>query len=411
MDSKRNKKNDRPLKRSRNERQHFSLDFTTDSWFPKFLILHSEDQTKPLAKVSPFTVARVLEEVIGKSYKARKLSSGDVQVEVQTKEQSSALQSLEKINELAVTVTVHRTLNIVKGVISVDELIDCTESEIEEGLKEQGVVSAKRIVMRREGKEIPTRHIILSFQRHTLPADIKAGYLSCTVRAFVPNPRRCFKCQRFGHSSQVCRGQATCPKCSGKDHTPESCKNEFQCTNCQGAHPVYSRSCPRWQQEKQILKIKTEQNLSYTAAKAQFEFKKKGTFSDVVCRGVAPLRVSVETQTPGSPLCTPQQKLRDTDVSPPNTLDCREGSQETATTSDEVDGTPSVWDGATQGLSQSTSQNMDVDDDDCLSQKSSSSLSGVPSLGKEKRERTSGRGRGTKTKETQKMPPPRITPP
>ncbi|XP_064469617.1 uncharacterized protein LOC135384338 [Ornithodoros turicata] len=361
--------------------------------------------------MSPFAVAKALESVVGKNYSAKKLRSGDIQVQVDNRKQSSALHSLTHIGETAVTVNSHRTLNIVRGVISESELLEWSDSELEEGLADEGVVSAKRIVMRRDGKEVPTKHAVLSFKLHSLPSTIKAGYLNCHVRAYIHNPRRCYKCQKFGHGSQVCRGQAVCARCAGKDHSSETCSNDIRCTNCEGSHPAYSRSCPFWQEEKQVLKIKIEQNVTYRAARAQLQFQKKGTFSDVVRRGVAPLRVSVETQTTGPPHHTPQLQEKVTEVLPPvATQPISQG--DAATTSKEVVASPSVWDGIAKGPSQSTSQDMDVDDDDCLSQKSLSSLpSTTSSLGKKQRKKNTGRGRGLKGKEQQKAPPPRIQAP
>ncbi|XP_064469920.1 uncharacterized protein LOC135384653 [Ornithodoros turicata] len=386
------------------------LDLTPEPWFAKFLIVHSEDETKAMAKVSPFTIARDLERTIGKSYNARKLTTGDLQIEVTTRQQSSALLSLDKIAGISVTVTTHRTLNIVKGVISESQLLDCSDTEIEEGLKDQGVMTARRIVMRRDGKDIPTRHIVLSFQLHRLPPTIKAGYLNCHVRPYIPNPRRCFKCQRFGHGSQVCRGHAICPKCAGMDHSAESCANEVRCANCKGSHPVYSRSCPRWQEEKEILKMKVTQNISYREAKTQVEFARKGTFSEVVRRGVAPLRKSVETQTSGSPPHTPPTQEKPAESLLPLAPAAQVGSREVvATTSTEVDGELSVWDGLTWGSSQAATHTMDVDDDDCMSQKSSSSLPPNPSPWKEQRTKKGGRGRGSTS--LGKHKPPRVTPP
>ncbi|XP_064461912.1 uncharacterized protein LOC135372150 [Ornithodoros turicata] len=386
------------------------LELTPEPWFARFLIVHSEDETKPLAKVSPFTIARELEKTIGKSDNARKMTTGDLQIEVTTRQQSSALLSLDKIADISVTVTTHRTLNIVKGVISESQLLDCSDTEIEEGLKDQGVVMARRIVMRRDGKDIPTRHIVLSFQLHRLPQTIKAGYINCHVRPYIPNPRRCFKCQRFGHGSQVCRGQAICPKGAGMDHSAECCANEVRCANCKGNHPVYSRSCPRWQEEKEIPKMKVTQNISYREAKTQVEFARKGTFSEVVRRGVAPLRKSVETQTSGSPPHTPPTQEKPAESLLPLAPAAQVGSREVvATTSTEVDGELSVWDGLTGGSSQATTHTMDVDDDDCMSQKSSSSLPPNPSPWKEQRTKKGGRGRGSTSLGKQK--PPRVTPP
>ncbi|GBN08076.1 hypothetical protein AVEN_273830-1 [Araneus ventricosus] len=43
-----------------------------------------------------------------------------------------------------------------------------------------------------------------------------------SVRPYIPNPLRCFKCQRFGHSKTSCRGTLTCARCAevGHDNAP-----------------------------------------------------------------------------------------------------------------------------------------------------------------------------------------------
>ncbi|XP_064456600.1 uncharacterized protein LOC135367290 [Ornithodoros turicata] len=394
------------------------LDFTPEPWFAKFLIIHGEDNTKPLTKISPFVVARDLEKIIGKSYTAKKLPTGDIQIEVQTKLQSITLLSINRISDVSVTISEHRTLNIIKGVISQHQLLDCSNSEVEEGLKDQGVVKTQRIVIRRDGKEIPTKHIVLSFQLHKLPTDIKAGYINCPVRPCVPNPRRCFKCQRFGHGSQVCRGRTTCPKCADTDqnHTAKTCQNKIKCANCSGNHPVYSRSCPQWQQEKDILRIKATENITYKEAKTKFEFAKKGGYAAVVRRGATPPSKSVETQTSGSLLQAPQTQQQPAETFPPLAPAAQMGSLEiVTTTSAEVDGVLSVWDGLTGSSVQTDTHNMELDDDDCMSQKSSSSLPSssnprAPSQKKEQKEKQGGRGRG-KSQDKQKLPPPRVVPP
>ncbi|XP_064461691.1 uncharacterized protein LOC135371633 [Ornithodoros turicata] len=413
MDHQTAKTNDRPFKRSRNEVRTLQIAAKPEEpWFPKILVIHSDNQEKPLSKISPFLVAKTLEQAIGKAYNAKKLGSGDIQVEIQSRQQSSALMSLGKIGETLVSVTAHRTSNMVKGVISVDELLSCTESEIEEGIKEQGVVSAKSIVLRRDNKEIPTKHIILTLQLHALPPEIKAGYVNCRIRPYIPNPKRCFKCQRFGHHSQVCRGQLVCPKCASTNHSQESCGNAFHCVNCQGDHPAYSRTCPRFKDEKEVLKIKTEQNLTFKAARAQLDFQRNGTFSEVVRRGVAPPRKSVETQTVGPPLQTPHHVPTDTQVSPSVSLTSQSAEQEDAAgTSKEAGSTLSLWDGFAESPSQSIAQDMELDGDDCMSQKSSSSLPGMTSQVREQREKTGGRGRGNKPRDKSKLAPPRVLPP
>lgn len=93
---------------------------------------------------------------------------------------------------------------------------------------------------KREGTEVKTKHLILTFERHTLPVLVKAGYLNCRVRPYVPNPQRCFRCQRFGHGSRSCRRKETCAKCGSHDHVADICENEVCCANCKGPHPAYS---------------------------------------------------------------------------------------------------------------------------------------------------------------------------
>lgn len=193
--------------------------------------------------------------------------------------------------------TPHRKLNTIQGVISENDLRETSEEELVEGLASQGVVGARRITLRRDGVERKTRHIILTFDSTTLPETIKAGYLQCRVRPYVPNPQRCFKCQRFGHGSRNCRGRDTCAKCSTKEHVADACNNEPHCTNCSGNHPAYSRLCPMWKDEKEVLKLKVTENITYAEAKKRFAFISKGSYAEAVRRGPARPVVSMGKQT------------------------------------------------------------------------------------------------------------------
>ncbi|KAM7298056.1 hypothetical protein ISCGN_018685 [Ixodes scapularis] len=160
---------------------------------------------------------------------------------------------------------------------------------------------------RRDGAEVKTKHLILTFERHTLPALVKAGYLNCRVRPYVPNPQRCFRCQRFGHGSRSCRGRETCAKCASYNHVADVCEGSVACANCKGPHPAYSRSCPLWRQEKEILTLRAKENLSYPEAKQRFSFISKGTYSDAVRRGPAPRTESRATQFSLEDLAGPSQ--------------------------------------------------------------------------------------------------------
>ena len=97
-----------------------------------------------------------------------------------------------------------------------------TEVEIRDELKDQGVVGVNRVTLKKEGKVIPTNTLFLTFGSPELPKEITVGYLKVKVALFVPNPMRCFNCNKFGHTSQRCKVAAKCTGC-GKD------KHEGQC--------------------------------------------------------------------------------------------------------------------------------------------------------------------------------------
>ncbi|GFS97684.1 putative RNA-directed DNA polymerase from transposon BS [Trichonephila clavipes] len=164
-------------------------------------------------------------------------------------------------------VTPHRTLNSCRGVISESDLLCASETEILEGLSDQGVTQVRRIKIKKGSSLFPTKNLILTFNSPKLPSNIKAGYLNCKVRPYIPNPLRCFKCQRFGHSQTSCCGQLTCSRYASVGHASTDCSLEPKCINCLQPHPSDSKICPKWKTEKQIQELKATKNISYPEAR------------------------------------------------------------------------------------------------------------------------------------------------
>lgn len=273
---------DRPLKRGRTE----VLALTQPQPFAKFLVVHSENPQSTMGELSPFVVAKALNNTIGPKYKAKKMSSGDLLVEVNDAIQTTNLLKMTTIGDNPVSVSTHRSLNTTRGVVSIEELVKLSEADILEGFEGQNIVSVRRIMIRREGNEIPTKHLILTFDTTTLPETVTAGYIICRVRPFVPNPRRCFRCQRFGHGSQVCRGKATCAKCGEPDHLSDNCTNDkVHCVNCKGDHPTYSRSCPQWKYEKEVVTLKIKENISFPEARKRLSYLRNVSYAQALRQG------------------------------------------------------------------------------------------------------------------------------
>ncbi|GBM39890.1 hypothetical protein AVEN_14871-1, partial [Araneus ventricosus] len=221
-----------------------------------------------LSKTSPFATEKALQGIGGSPKSVKKLKSGDLLIETSSAIQTKSFLLAKTFLNNPVKITLHRTLNSSRGVISEPQLLHSPESEILEGLSSQGVIGVRRINIKRGASFIATKHIVLTFNTTQLPSHIKAGYLRCKVRPYIPNPIRCYNCQRFGHSKAACRGKQTCSRCASVYHIASDCTFiEPRCINCDQPHPADSKDCPQWKKEKQIQELRTKKNISYFEAK------------------------------------------------------------------------------------------------------------------------------------------------
>nr|KAG5693448.1 hypothetical protein BaRGS_022335 [Batillaria attramentaria] len=143
------------------------------------------DEGKKAARLHPFLVGETLRSCTGRP-DASRLRSGDLLVECKRKAHSNSLLQLQKIGDYPVTVSPHRSLNSSRGVIRDEALADLGEAELIRALKSQAVTHAK---------VFKTGTIILTFGQPTAPEKLWAGFYWVKVKAFIPLPLRCFKCQ------------------------------------------------------------------------------------------------------------------------------------------------------------------------------------------------------------------------
>ncbi|GBM97939.1 hypothetical protein AVEN_228364-1 [Araneus ventricosus] len=83
-----------------------------------------------------------------------------------------------------------------------------------------------------------------------------------SVRPYIPNPLRCFKCQRFGHSQTSCCGTLTRARCAEVGHECTRCTAKEKCVNCKDDHTSFSRNCLAWKLEKEVVATKEKQSVS-----------------------------------------------------------------------------------------------------------------------------------------------------
>ena len=134
------------------------------------------------------------------------------------------------------------------------------------------------------------------------PKKIKVEYLTVKVDLFVPNPLRCFNCNKFGPTNQCCKTRAKCQRC-GKDKLEEQCDGSQICSNCKGPHAASAKDCPVWKTEKEIQRIRVEKHISFPEARQLVEAKFPSatltssiSFADVLKRNKSVKSVVCQTE-------------------------------------------------------------------------------------------------------------------
>ena len=192
-------------------------------------------------------------------------------MEVEKNAHATALLATKKLFDLKVKISLHNTLNTSKGVIRCQDFGPCTDDEILDNLKSEGVIHVRNIQVRRNGALKRTNTYVLTFITPVLPKKSKSAYLSVNVEVNIPNPLRCYHCQVFGHHEDNCMKKPVCGNCGGEKHCSDdlsaNCKEPSKCANCNGPHPVFSRNCPTWKTEKEILSVKYKRSITFFEAR------------------------------------------------------------------------------------------------------------------------------------------------
>ena len=107
-----------------------------------------------------------------------------------------------------------------------------TPKEIETAFKKQGIKEYRWVTNRRNDETIQSHTYILTYEKPSIPEDIRNGYTIERVEQYIPAPLQYFKCQKFGHHKEICRGHQVCDKCCESDpyHIENECKS-IKCTN------------------------------------------------------------------------------------------------------------------------------------------------------------------------------------
>ena len=247
--------------------------------FPRFLVVEGLGANKTLRNVNSTILDKTIDGATSVSTK-RGWMGRSVLVEVNHEAYFTNLMKLNQVDDMPVRVSAHRSLNYAKGVVRFRQATEgLTNEDLARDLNMSRrnhdlpqVKDACRVIITKNGKKIQKGTFFLTFDTPTLPDRIFLGFERFDVEPYIPLPRRCFKCQRFGHGARTCRAtEDVCPLCSGTGHKQEACPNKESptCANCKGTHSAASKECPAFITEKRALEIQAESHCTISAAREQ----------------------------------------------------------------------------------------------------------------------------------------------
>ena len=275
--------------------------------FKKFLTIKHNDDTKKMTNMNVFEIEKGLQAILGKksNHNVSPLRSGLLLIEVVREQDYKKLKETKKIGDIPVSISDHATLNSSKGVIYCDHetVKNMSNESIQAELKDQNVSEVYRIMKRNpdykkpqpkqnentnenqdenndqnndqnkdtnqkvEPEFLPTHSFIITFNTTRVPNSIKLGYLKINVKLYIPNPRICFNCQRYGHNTNKCQHDQICAKCGDFGHDYNSCKEVPFCYHCHQDHPTSYKKCPMFLLEKLIIEDKVRSNVTFREAR------------------------------------------------------------------------------------------------------------------------------------------------
>lgn len=124
-----------------------------------------------------------------------------------------------------------------------------------------------------DGHWVPSGSYVVSMRCSEFPKEIKVGWTIQPIRRFIPEPMRCFRCNKLGHTGKRCRelneDQKNCINCNKPQHNEPGtkCSETPFCANCNStSHNSAFRGCQNYMLEKRVNTLMAERDIPRRAA-------------------------------------------------------------------------------------------------------------------------------------------------
>ena len=228
-------------------------------------------RSRPMKHYHPTTVNNAIRAIIGDYEKIKVMPSGDLAITCKRKTQVQSLLDRDNFTYSSLVIPVKTSLFVSKSygcrAVITGVPLEVTDDELMKSISEYGVTYLKRPKRKTNQGFVLSLSYLICFKAKTAPEYVEFGYLRLRTKPYNPPPQRCYKCNRYGHTKEKCRGKSCCTKCGSTNHEYSSCQNEKKCVNCHGSHSAAYGGCEVYKQEAKIQIVKESSDLKYEKAK------------------------------------------------------------------------------------------------------------------------------------------------
>lgn len=213
----------------------------------------------------PVHVTKAIEKEIGKIKYAKLLNNRRILISAVNKKQQEMILKMSNLGGGKIKAHVPGMAAKLRGVIS-NVPLEMSMEDVKNEIQGGNVIEAKRFQINKGGVKSDSMTVLLVFEK-VMPTEVQMGWIKYKVREYIPQPLRCFKCQRMGHTAQQCKWRQRCAKCGG-EHDYGKCKKDakLQCCNCGGEHSAAYAGCVVQKQAKEVQRYKVMNKVTYAEA-------------------------------------------------------------------------------------------------------------------------------------------------